>query len=227
MKICFLIIATNDYTVFLNPLVESIERFFLPNEKKKYFIFTDKDVILQNSEIIKIKSKPWPGDTLYRYHHFCSIEDKIREFDYVYYLDADMLVVDEVGEEVLTELLGVQHPGFIWNTAGTPEDKQTNSTAYLQRKDVKQYCCGGFNGGSTKEFLKLSKTIKKNIDKDDESGIIAVWHDESHLNKYFSINPPTKILDAGYCAPETAWEVPFRKKILALDVSADQYKKRK
>ncbi len=72
----------------------------------------------------------------------------------------------------------------------------------------------------------MSETIAKNINIDAEKDIIAVWHDESHLNKYFSDHTPTKILDCGYCAPESAWDIPFAKKILALDKSVDKLKGR-
>ena len=159
-------------------------------------------------------------------------EDLLKKYDYIFYLDADMGIVDYVGEEVLTDRLGVQHPGFFAENKkqGTPDEKVyengLKSTAYTKKEDIKQYCCGGFNGGSSKEFLKMSQTIVNNINKDMENEIMALWHDESHLNRYFVDNPPTKTLDCGYCAPESAWEIPFPKKVLALDKSVDKLKGR-
>ena len=91
----------------------------------------------------------------------------------------------------------------------------------MTRDKIAQYCCGGFQGGSSKEYLKLCETISANIDQDDKKGILAIYHDESHVNRYFVDNPPTRILNAGYCAPESAWKVPFPYKVLALDVSVD------
>jgi histo-blood group ABO system transferase len=64
-----------------------------------------------------------------------------------------------------------------------------------------QYFAGGFNGGSKHEYLKMSKELSDNIDEDFNNGIIAVWHDESHMNRYFINNPPTKILGVEYCTP--------------------------
>lgn len=219
MKIAILHVATRNYKYFIEPTTQSVERYFLPNIHKDYFVFTD-DVDLKVSvpiTTVKVEPKGFPGDTYYRYHYFLKIKEKLQEYDYIYYLDADMKVVDYVNEEVLTDLLGVQHPGFISDKRGTPEDKQVNSTAFVEKENIKQYCCGGFQGGSSKEYLKLSETISKNIDIDDKNNILAVWHDESHFNKYLVDNPPTKILDAGYCAPESAWSVPFSYKIIALD----------
>lgn len=223
MKVAFVIIATNKYIQFVPPLLDSIYKYFLPDTEKDCYVFTDQtDYNLgYNTEKINISPKGWPGDSYYRYHYFLSIKDTLQTYDYIYYLDADMRVVDFIGDEVLTDLLGVQHPGFVLNKQGLPEDQQVNSTAYLPKKEVTQYCCGGFQGGTSSKYLKLCETISKNIDIDDANNILAIYHDESHANRYFADNPPTKILNAGYCAPETAWEVPFPYKILALDASVD------
>jgi uncharacterized protein YlaI len=76
------------------------------------------------------------------------------------------------------------------------------------------YFAGGFFGGSKDEFLKMSDTINSNIDIDLKENRIAIWHDESHMNRYFVTNPPTVILNHSYCYPEE-WENPHKHKILA------------
>ena len=87
----------------------------------------------------------------------------------------------------------------------------------------KMYYAGGFNGGKPEHFLKMSQTIVDNVEKDWEKGLIAVWHDESHMNRYLIDNPPTVELNPSYCYPEAArinpggWNVPFDAKIVALE----------
>ena len=85
------------------------------------------------------------------------------------------------------------------------------------------YYAGGFNGGKPEHFLKMSQTIVDNVEKDFENGLVAVWHDESHMNRYLINNPPTIELTPSYCYPEAArinpggWNVPFDAKIVALE----------
>jgi len=85
----------------------------------------------------------------------------------------------------------------------------------VSQDEGKVYYAGGFNGGTTESFLEMSKTIKERINKDLEKNIIAIWHDESQMNRYFIDNPP-KVLSPSYCYPES-WNIPFEKKILALN----------
>jgi histo-blood group ABO system transferase len=124
-----------------------------------------------------------------------------------------MRFVDAVGEEILSDRVATQHP-YLYNTRGTPETNP-KSLACISEAEQMQYFAGGFNGGSSEEFLKMSKTLSENIDRDFSNNIIAIWHDESHMNRYFVDNPPTKILDPGYCYCELT-NIPFKRRLLAL-----------
>jgi hypothetical protein len=74
---------------------------------------------------------------------------------------------------------------------------------------------GGFNGGRSFYYRELIKTLKENIDIDLQNGIIAIWHDESHLNRYMLDKSP-KILTPSYGYPDGS-EFQFEKKIIILD----------
>ena len=54
MKVGLLIIATNKYTQFLTPLVKSADEHFLPNQEVTYFIFTNKEIVLETSRNYKV-----------------------------------------------------------------------------------------------------------------------------------------------------------------------------
>jgi histo-blood group ABO system transferase len=218
-NIGILIIATGKYDQFIPPLYKSIEKFFCTNHNVKMFVFTD-GIIPENSKIEKIYQEhtKWPNPTLKRYHIFDKHSDFLSKMDYLYYLDADMRVVAPIGEEIFpdteSELVGTEHPGFFGGRRGT-YDTNPDSTAYVGNHEGTCYYAGGFNGGTSEAFLKMSRTIKENINKDLIKEYIAIWHDESHLNRYFIDNPPKK-LSPSYCYPES-WNLPFEKKILALD----------
>jgi histo-blood group ABO system transferase len=140
--------------------------------------------------------------------------DLLSQMDYLFATDADMLFVDTVGDEILSDRVATQHPGFV-GKRGTYETNRI-STAYVGPQEGQYYFAGGFNGGSSKEFLKMVHTITENIKKDLEKGFIAVWHDESHINRYFINNPPTLILSPSYCYPES-WNLNYHRRLLALD----------
>ena len=217
MKVGLLIIATNKYTQFLQPLIESADKYFLPNQEVTYFVFTNKDIdINTNRNIVKIdvEHKEWPWMTLGRYKIFSENSESLSNMDYLYYCDVDMKFVDVVGDEILSDRVATQHPGY-YGTRGTPETNP-KSLACVYPNEEMQYFAGGFNGGSSEEYLKMSKTISNNIDIDYSNGIIAIWHDESHMNRYFIDNKPTKILSPSYCYGESM-NIPFDKKLLALD----------
>jgi histo-blood group ABO system transferase len=219
MKIGLLVIATGKYTQFIPPLYKSVKKHFMKNHEVKMFVFTDGNVP-ENDDIIRIEQEHlgWPYATLKRYHVFDKNKELLSNMDYLFYCDADMRFVEDVNEEILpdteTELVGTEHPGFFGGRRGSYETNKS-STAYVSEEEGECYYAGGFNGGTSEAFLEMSKTIKERVDKDLENGIIAVWHDESQMNRYFIDNPPKK-LNPSYCYPES-WQIPFEKKLLALD----------
>ena len=163
--------------------------------------------------------------------------DFISQFDYCYYFDADMAIIDKVGDEILGDLVATKHPGQSFhNINDMTYDRNQNSLAYVPYGEGKTYYAGGFNGGKTKNFLKMSKVISERVNDDLERGVIALWHDESHMNRYMIDNPPTLSLSPSYCYPEAALKNPqgwilssnfpeIKPKILALDKNYTELRK--
>ena len=75
------------------------------------------------------------------------------------------------------------------------------STAYIPFDSGAYYVQGCINGGTSAAYLKLCDECSKNIHTDLDNGIVAVWHDESHLNKYI-LNKNSLILGCNYLWPE-------------------------
>lgn len=210
-----LIMATGKYIKFTKPLIESSKKYFCTNHHVTYYVFTDgqgeeiEDVIYINQSRLG-----WPYDTLMRFRVYEQQSELLSTQDYLFCCDADMLFVDFVGDEILGKRVGTQHPGYV-NKRGTYETNPL-SKACVKKSEGKTYFAGGFYGGSSKEVLKLCKINADNIEDDLNRGIVAVWHDESHLNRYFIDHKPTLVLNPSYCYPESL-DLPYPKKLLALD----------
>lgn len=206
IKTGLLIIATNKYIDFLPNLIESADKFFLPNNDVEYFVFTDQEDLNLKSDrkitVLKTEHKQWPWMTLGRYKIFNDNKSTLKNKDYLFYCDVDMLFCDTVGDEILSERVATLHPGFNGGR-GTPETNP-NSLACVYPFEKMQYFAGGFNGGSSDTYLKMCEKLSKNIKTDHDNGVIAIWHDESHMNRYFIDNPPTKILGVEYCTPSNS-----------------------
>ena len=239
-----LTIATGKYNQFLTNLYASIAQNFLTNHEITCYLFTDdiegaKAFVPKtrlNHEYIQIERKGFPGDTLYRYRHFSTLDKVLSERglsspDFLFYSDADMVVVSNVGEEVIPEkdigLIATAHPGFYQDRTpqhplGTPETRPQSKAFISPNRYRPCYVAGGFNGGAYNAFLRMSKEISRNIDDDYSRGIVAVWHDESHLNEYVT-RPENiqnlKIMTPSYCFAQSynPQEVGYLPKIVALD----------
>lgn len=223
-KVGLLVVATGKYIDFVNPLICSARKHFCTDCDVTYYVFTDGQVP-DGADVVKIHQTRmgWPYDTLMRCKLYYDNRDLFKDQEYLFACDADMLFVDIVGQEILSDRVATQHPGFV-EKRGSYESSNHSSTAYVSNREGLQYFAGGFHGGSYDEFIALNKKMVEGIEKDLANNFIAVWHDESHLNRYFIDNPPTAILSPSYCYPES-WHLPYVKKLLALDKNHDALRK--
>ncbi len=225
MKAAVLTIGTGKYIDLAERLHESVRKNFMKNHEVDIFLFTDSEKKFPND--VKVYHTPrlgFPGDTLYRYHYFLRAEDELKKYDFLFYLDADVYVEAPVGDEILSDLVAVEHPGFYGKNNGTFE-RRTSSTACVDDSITRPYFCGGVQGGRTENYLSACKVIANNIDIDDSNKIMAIWHDESHWNLYLSKNPPTLSLDPRYLYPTDAffpWVVHFKKDRKIITVEKDE-----
>ena len=222
MKICILTIATNKYIQFVERLYDNIEENFLNGHEIQGLLFTEHDVeTSDNIKVSKIEHEPWPIPTLKRYNYFIKEKEHISKFDYCYYFDVDMGIVAKVGDEVLGDLVATMHPyqSFVPKEQRT-YDRNPKSLAYVPvGGEGELYYAGGFNGGSTKRFLEMAEVLADRVTKDLENDVIALWHDESQMNRYLIDNPPTVSLTPSYVFAEEQMgnpEYPYEPKIIAL-----------
>ena len=222
MKICILTIATNKYLQFVEKLYDDIAEKFVPGAEIDCLLFTDHEIeeTSDNVRVHYIDHEPCPIPTLKRDNYFVKEKDYILEHDYCFYLDADMRIDAPVGEEVLSDLVATQH-GYqsMHPKEQMSYDRNPECLAYVAPGDEVTYYAGGFNGGKTTKFMEMAEVIADRVNKDLEKDIIALWHDESHMNRYMIDNPPTLALNPEYCYAEEfiGTQYPFQNpKIIAL-----------
>lgn len=82
------------------------------------------------------------------------------------------------------------HPGavyadlrkLIWEGGLGTWEKNPNSSAFVPRHKRKNYVFGAVWMGPREKLLALIQELAERVQKDWERGVIARWHDESHIN---------------------------------------------
>ncbi len=226
-KIGILYICTGNYTIFWKDFYLSMEKNFITGTEKHYFIFTDASSIdfeNESSRIHKIYQDDlgWPGNTLKRFHIFLKHEKELLDMDYLFFFNANLLVLKNItSDEFLPRdnenLVATLHPGFFDKKRKKfTYEKNPKSKAYTPKDQGEYYFAGGLNGGKTTHFIDAIKNMKEWVDIDTTNHITALWHDESHWNRYLVGRSDIKILQPEYLYPE-GWGLPFNPRILVRD----------
>lgn len=243
-KVGIMLIAINHpYWQYMQPVVEGIRSYFLPGHDVEIMCWSDMPNYPESKDtnygttMFATDSVGWPYPTLMRYHLMLQQEEYLEKFDYIFFLDLDMRIVNIVGDEILGEgLTAAEHPMYsIRRELIPPYEPNPESSAYIPRPGAiiqengkprfkPYYYAGGFQGGKTADFIKAMKGMKKSIDDDFAKNYIAIWNDESHWNKYLFENPPTVVLSPSYVYPDSmiqeyyikAWGRDYPPKIVTL-----------
>lgn len=212
------VFAIGKYTRFLKGFLETAEKHFLVGYKVNYYIFTDKpdevpSVALgpqRNLSIITAsKFSRWQEISMRRMERILNtIEERLlKEVDYLYCLDVDMLFHNHWGAEVLSTLVAAMHPGYYKSPREVfPYERRPASQAYVPLDQGDFYYAGAMIGGLIENVRALTRTCHQAILIDKQNDIEAAWQEESHLNKYFLQHKPTKLL-----SPEYLWGDPMPK----------------
>lgn len=231
MTIAILYICTGKYNQFFEGFYKSAEKYFFAEHEKHYFVWTDDAALgdgLNNVTIIHKECGGFPADSLFRFEMYLQAEDTLKNFDYIYFIQANAMFLQPVGEEILPDESGLSMG--IWGgkmlkkpICFYPYERNKKSLAYVAPYGKNYvYYMGGINGGRTKEYLEMTRTLAANIRDDYNRGIIAAVHDQSHINAYLR-NHRCKIIPQEYCWPEE-WTSDFAPKMIFRDkVKLDPY----
>jgi len=197
MKVAVCFIGTSRYIEFLPKYYENIEKYFLPGVEKTILAFTDGELDGLPDNIIHYYQEhlDWPYITLTRFEIIKRASDVISNNDWFVFIDADALVVDTITEEEFfnpnKSFFGVHHPCHFLKMS--PHDKMPGafeinpkSTACIKdTDDTSVYYQGCLWGGKVPDVLEMIDELDRRVNIDFKDEVIAVWHDESQLNKFY------------------------------------------
>ena len=229
LSAAIIFIGTNKYLNFFPKYYETCEEFLFPDLRKQYFVFTDGELegeLPENITYVQIPHKDWPAITLERFHTILQAEELLKEHEWLLFIDADMRVDSVVfSEEVLDDdkdFVAVHHPCH-YNTGTGTLERRPESEACVTGEPL-QYYQGCLWGGKMEAVIPMMKLLRDRVDKDYSNDIIAVWHDESHLNRFFIENHDRVFaIPPDYAFPEIYPDYPYKRKIIHLAKDNSSY----
>ena len=237
MKVAISFLGTGKYLDFLPKYYENIEKYFLPNSEKTILAFTDGELdgTPENLKVFSQKHLDWPYITLKRFEIINKAREIINDHDWFVFIDGDALVVDRIEEEEFftdKPLFGVHHPCHYLKMP--PHNKypgayeiteNCNAAVDLEKYQPKVYYQGCFWGGKVPEVCAMIDELEYRVGDDLHRNVVALWHDESHLNKYFIENPDlVHTYGPEYAFPEVFKDqCTFKPKIVHLAKDNSEY----
>uniref|UniRef100_A0A3Q2E7E4 Alpha 1,3-galactosyltransferase 2 n=1 Tax=Cyprinodon variegatus TaxID=28743 RepID=A0A3Q2E7E4_CYPVA len=209
-KVALTVFAVGRYLeAYLNTFLTSAKKHFMVGLPVTYFVFTDLPekalnitVFHQhNIKIIKVKKyNRWQDISMMRMKTISEVIDTVLQhnFNYVFCFDVDQIFTARFGSEALGESVALLHAHYYKLPKNRfTYDRNPKSKACMTEGDY--YYHAAVFGGTCKKVKALADYCYLNIMEDKMNDVEALWHDESHLNKYFWLNKPTKLLSPEYC----------------------------
>ncbi|XP_043937421.1 histo-blood group ABO system transferase-like [Protopterus annectens] len=229
-SIGLIVFAVKKYVQFLNEFLTTAELYFMLGHRVHYYVFTDRPEAVpkislnENRFIHVLKTEPfkrWQDISMQRMEsiRYHILNQFHKEVDYLVCADSDMKFNDHVGVEILGELVATIHPGFYASDRSSlPYERRSFSEAYVPKDMGDFYYMAAFYAGTVQEIYKLTSFCYESIEKDKKNAVEAVWHEESHFNKFLTYHKPTKVLSPEYIWDNNIKDEPFlkRKRFLAV-----------
>jgi hypothetical protein len=210
-QVAVLFIGTHLYIHFFPRYYQTFKTFLLPSTPKTFFVFTDmveESYLYNQPDIAVIPVQHWqfPLVNLMKFHFINTALEPLRRFSHIMYIDADTYGVAPILEREFFShdkpLFAVRHYNFLTFAGPQPFERNPQSLAAIRAgDDVSTYWQSCFWGGTSAAFLQATHVLAERTQRDLEKNIMAIWWDESFLNKYFIDHKPL----VHTCAPMYSW----------------------
>ncbi len=219
MRIAVTFWGTQSYLNFLPEWYGRLEKYFLPNNPKHYFVFTDGEIerIPDNVTLMKIPHYGFPDTYNKTFEEMLKLYDnggREDEFDWLVSVDADLYAQEEIQYNDFFDedkkYIGVHHPchhvGFPpHNKYPGAYDISPLSNACIDDSimDMTVYYQGCLWGGKVPEVYNMMRQIDEWTKDDVSKGIQARYYEESYMNKWFLTHrEETHTLSPSYAYPQ-------------------------
>ncbi|KAM6183871.1 putative glycosyltransferase 6 domain-containing protein 1 [Erethizon dorsatum] len=199
---------------------DHLERFlrsatvhFMPGQRVVFYLILDsymelpdvKPGPLQSFQILMGEERWWPNLDLIPLQ---SLEEHLvghikDEVDFLFSMASSLVFQGDFGLETLGALVAQLHAWWYFqNTQNLPYERRPHSDAYIPFGQGDFYYGDTIVGGTPWQVLDLIEACVKGIVQDLQNGLNSTY--EKHLNKYFFLHKPTKLL-----SPEYGWDLRF------------------
>ncbi|XP_007954180.1 glycosyltransferase 6 domain-containing protein 1-like [Orycteropus afer afer] len=200
---------------YLELFMLSADKHFMVGYKVIFYIMMDALFLLpdiklgplRTVKVIKINSQDWRQDpNLLRMRNLGELIlwHIQKEVDFLFSMDVNQIFHNDFGVETLGKSVAQLHAWWYFqNTRNFPYERRPQSAACIPFGQGDFYYHSAIVGGTPQEILNLIDICLKGVIDDNDNRLNTTF--ENHLNKYFFLYKPTKLL-----SPEYNWDLRFR-----------------
>ncbi|XP_053330070.1 N-acetyllactosaminide alpha-1,3-galactosyltransferase-like [Spea bombifrons] len=203
---------------YLLPFLLSADRHFMPGLPCVVYVVTDRPSAVPalrlrpglTLTVLRAPSrKRWQDISMMRMKDLQDLVFPLAkdQVDYMFCMDVDQIFTSRYGAETLGDLVAQLHSGFYLNGRDSyPFEQDPRSAAFLPHEKSHYYYHAATFGGTVPHLVNLTSSCLRGILEDRDRHLEALWHDESHLNRYLALERlPSKILSPEYCWDGRLW----------------------
>uniref|UniRef100_A0A8C9NZH4 Glycosyltransferase 6 domain containing 1 n=1 Tax=Spermophilus dauricus TaxID=99837 RepID=A0A8C9NZH4_SPEDA len=199
---------------YLEVFLQSANKYFMPGHRVVFYIMTNDYVKRPSMELrplctfqlLLMEEEQWWSDMdLIRMkvlgEHI--VAHILEEADFLFSMTADLVFQDDFGVETLGTSVAQLHAWWYFrNTQNYPYERRPQSSAYIPFGQGDFFYGGSIIGGTPQRVLDFIRGYMEGVIHDLKIGLNSTF--ERHLNKFFFLHKPTKLL-----SPEYGWDPTF------------------